>query len=780
MLKLFDMKKLYTFLVIAIVFVGNAQIVTIPDANFKAKLLAADVTNTVAYNSSNVAMKIDSNNDGNIQVSEALAVYKLYARIANISDLTGIASFTNLTVLSCRDNQLTNVNISNLVNLEEFYCYNNQLTSLDISNSPNLRTLQCYGNSISNLNISNCFALTEFYCYNNLLTTLDVSNRVNLTKLYCQNNLLTTINTSNCTNLNDYNCSNNSLTSIDVSSNLTGINATFKATNNLLTVVNLPVFNNAWNVDLSNNLFQTLEFTSGKINVLFCDNMPNLEYLFIKNIILSFVGPDGFSINNCPNIKYICTSDNRVQEMQTYVDSLNYSCTVNSYCSFVPAGVYYTIQGYAKYDLDNNGCNISDISIPYLKTSITNGTYSGSFFSNSTGNYSLPVSAGTIILNPLLENPTYFNISPTTTSINFPGISSPYIQNFCITKNGTNNDLEVTLIPLSAAIPSTTFNSLYKIIYRNKGTATQNGTVNLTFDDTKMDLVSALPTNTSSATNSLSWSFSNLQPFETREILLTMNINSPTETPAVNGGDILSFTATIVGATDETQIDNTFTLNQTVVNSFDPNDKTCLEGTTVSPSTVGQYVHYVIRFENTGTANAQNIVVKDMIDTAKYDVSSLLPLSGSAPFTTRIINTNQVEFIFQNINLPFNDGNNDGYVAFKIKTKPTLVVGNTFSNNANIYFDYNFPITTNTYTTTITALGTQDFEFGSVFSLSPVPTKNVLTITTKQDVVMSSASIYNILFSSINHIFYHNVLRICRSCIFKTNYIMYILPNCTW
>ena len=94
---------------------------------------------------------------------------------------------------------------------------------------------------------------------------------------------------------------------------------------------------------------------------------------------------------------------------------------------------------------------------------------------------------------------------------------------------------------------------------------------------------------------------------------------------------------------------------------------------------------------------------------------------------------------------PFEDANNDGYVAFKIKTKPTLAVGDTFSNNANIYFDYNFPIVTNTYTTTITALSSQDFDFNNVFTLSPVPSKEILTITTKQDVIMSSASIYNTL-----------------------------------
>jgi hypothetical protein len=100
----------------------------------------------------------------------------------------------------------------------------------------------------------------------------------------------------------------------------------------------------------------------------------------------------------------------------------------------------------------------------------------------------------------------------------------------------------------------------------------------------------------------------------------------------------------------------------------------------------------MIRFENKGTAEAQNVVVKDMIDTSKFDVSSLVVTQGSHPFVTRITETNKVEFIFENINLPFDDATNDGYVAFKIKTKPSLVVGDSFSNTASIYFDYNFPI----------------------------------------------------------------------------------------
>lgn len=93
----------------------------------------------------------------------------------------------------------------------------------------------------------------------------------------------------------------------------------------------------------------------------------------------------------------------------------------------------------------------------------------------------------------------------------------------------------------------------------------------------------------------------------------------------MNEGSVLVYNATInSSATDETPLDNTFSYTQTVVNSFDPNDKTCLEGTRISTYLIGQYAHYMIRLENNGTANAQNIVVKDMMDLSKFDISSLI------------------------------------------------------------------------------------------------------------------------------------------------------------
>jgi hypothetical protein len=426
------------------------------------------------------------------------------------------------------------------------------------------------------------------------------------------------------------------------------------------------------------------------------------------------------------------------------LNSLGYNCSVNTYCSFVPGGIFYIIQGNQKLDSNNNGCDALDIVVPSLKFTISDGVTIGSFISNSTGNYSIPVQAGTFTITPVIENPTYFNVSPTTANVTFPIQISPFVQDYCITANGVHPDLEVSILPLRPAVPG--FDAKYKIVYKNKGNQTQSGSVNLNFNDSVLDLVVANPVTTTQTTNNLSWDFINLLPFETREITFTLNVNSPLETPAVDSGSVLVYNATITSAaTDETPTDNTFAFNQTVVNSYDPNDKTCLEGTSISPDLIGQYVHYMIRFENNGTANAQNIVVKDMIDLSKFDISTLVPTNASHSFVTNISAGNKVEFIFENINLPFDDANNDGYIAFKIKTLPTLVVNDIFTNDASIYFDYNFPVVTKLASSTFKTLATQDFEFSNYFTLYPNPAKSVLNISSKETIEVKSISIYNTL-----------------------------------
>jgi len=531
----------------------------------------------------------------------------------------------------------------------------------------------------------------------NLISSIDLKNNKLLKTLYCGNNKLTSLDVSNQNLLTDLYCQDNLLTTLD-GSNL----------------------KNLFSLNCSNNQLTSLNLKNG------------------INEIFNVAGN---------NLMFLCIDDNFYEQStaQNYLSlSRIYNCSLNSYCSFTPGGTFYTIQGNTKFDSDNNGCDSNDAISQNSKFKITDGTNIGNFISNTSGNYYIPVQDGMHTITPVLGNPTYFTVSPASVEVVFPTQTSPFTQNFCITPNGFHNDLEVTILPISPARPG--FEATYKIIYKNKGTGTQSGSVNLTFNDAVLDFVSAFPAINNQILDKLTWDFTNLQPFETREITVTLNVNSPMESPAVNIGDRLSFNALINPVTgDEKPVDNSSALRQSVVGSFDPNDKTCLEGDVITPNLIGEYVNYLIRFENTGTYPAENIVVKDMIDISKFDISTLVPTKASHEFVTKISDGNKVEFIFEKINLPFDDATNDGYIAFKIKTLPTLVVGDSFTNEANIYFDYNFPILTNKATSTFKTLGIQDFEFSNYFNVYPNPVNDILNIGMKNNIEVKSMSVYDIL-----------------------------------
>ena len=723
------MKTKILFIIFAFTTFCNAQIINIPDANFKAKLLAANSSIDIASNYTQVNTnytvsqpngycKIDLNNDGEIQITEASNIQFLNIYNSNISNLSGIEYFSNLKVLRCNNNPIVNHNLTNLLNLQILEVSSNQTSSLDLSGLSSLKYLSCVNNSMNNLTLTGCISLEKLLCYNNQLINLNFSNLSNLKYLDCDNNQISNLDLNNLINLSFLRCNNNLITNINLE-NCTSLTA-IGLLSNLLSELDVSDCHDLQQLTCSGNNLIKLNIKNGSV----IDSSVFLNY------------------SNNPNLSYICADENEINIINSQNSDYNLTnCQVNSYCSFTPGGVFYNIHGNNKFDYNNNGCDSNDMIYPNFKCSINDGTNTGSFIANNSGTYNIPVQTGIHTVTPILENPTYYNITPNTFNVSFPTATSPFNQDFCITANGNHNDLEVVLLPINQARPG--FDAHYKLIYKNKGTTTQTGSVNFTFEDSVLDFVSSNPNISNQSTGSLNWNFANLLPFESREINIVLNLNSPTETPALNSGDILNFSTSIIGQTDEIPNDNIATLNQTVVNSYDPNDKTCLEGTTITPSMVGEYVHYLIRFENNGTANAQNIVVKDIIDTNKFDINTLIPIKGSHNFETRISSTNKVEFIFKNISLPFDDANNDGYVSFKIKTKSNLVVGNTFSNSANIYFDYNFPIVTNNYTTTIqNSLGIQENDFINNISVYPNPVKDILNFKTEHNI--SKVEVYDI------------------------------------
>src|SRR6187402_1282482 len=122
------MKKLYCLL-FAVGFVSgvSAQTINFPDPNLKARLLAAAQGNGIAYHNGG-SFKIDSNDDNEIQVSEALLVNDLVLSNCGISDLSGLEYFINLEHFNCGNNMIAALDLTPFTNLIGFDAYNNNLT----------------------------------------------------------------------------------------------------------------------------------------------------------------------------------------------------------------------------------------------------------------------------------------------------------------------------------------------------------------------------------------------------------------------------------------------------------------------------------------------------------------------------------------------------------------------------------------------------------------------------------------------------------------------------
>ncbi|MBF6640256.1 T9SS type A sorting domain-containing protein [Flavobacterium sp. J49] len=737
------MKKLY-FLLLLMSGLVNAQIVNIPDANFKARLLAANSTVDIAKDSAGNNIAIDQNADGEIQVSEALLVYSLnnlnYSSQFPIYDLTGIQSFQNITLLNSGTSYLTTLDLSNMPNLEILFCGGSNLTSLNVNGCSSLIQIVSENSQLTSLDLSGLSQLVYVYVDNNLLQNINLTGTTSLTTLSCAFNSLTTLDVSSCTNLQSLYCPFNQLTSINFTG-LTAIESLYLHSNQLtnLDFSNMP---NLSYVNCSANLLTTVDVSNNhNFTTLICTDSPNLVSVFMKfgRPALSING--GYPLTNNPNLQYVCMDEYRIPGFLQYFQENGMSnVVVNSYCSFTPGGNYNTITGTVTVDNDNNGCDTGDGFNPYIRMNIAGFSGPGATFTNAQGQYTFYTLSGNFTINPSIENPSWFTVSPQNANINFANFNNNVVtQNFCIAPNGIHPDLEIVVAPVNQARPG--FDAVYKIVYRNKGnqTLSQQYGVNFFFNQNLMELVSTSVTPSTSGPGSLSWDYANLRPFESRAILVTFNINAPTDTNPVNIGDILNYTASILPqAGDEDTMNNLCVYNEMVSGSFDPNDITCIEGNIVAPSEIGDYLHYMIRFENTGTAEAENIVVRTDINPADFDVSSLQLLSASHDMYTRVTG-NTVEFIFENILL---ESGGHGNVLLKVKSVGSLQQGDNVNKRANIYFDYNYPLETNDYETIFQALSNPNFESDRSISIYPNPSSGVVYI--KGDFNIKSIQLFDV------------------------------------
>ncbi len=406
-------------------------------------------------------------------------------------------------------------------------------------------------------------------------------------------------------------------------------------------------------------------------------------------------------------------------------------------CTLVLTKYENCVEGTVRIDVQNDGCDENDSAVQNLI--VSNSEYSVS--SNNNGEFYIGNDESSMNLSSSYSYPL-LDVSPQDTTVFFDSMTNRQTVNYCLSSDQIFSDLEVLLIPLENPRPG--IETEYKIEVFNRGIEEATATLTLTVDT--LTLESSTPSATMSSTNNIEWDLGIIQPLERKsiELILIPDVN------LIDGNDI-QLKASVTTTNEDVNLDNnTFILNQIIVTSFDPNDITLLEGDILPVSTIGDYVHYMIRFENIGTANANFVRLIDTLDHNSFDLRSFEPVSYSHPCEVTITDGNVLEVYYEEIELPFLPENgNTGYFIFKIKSQPTLVEGDYIRNQAEIFFDYNPPILTNLsesiYLTPEILSTDKEITHNAIkISITPNPSQDVFSVDiSNTGYVHSVITIYN-------------------------------------
>lgn len=277
----------------------------------------------------------------------------------------------------------------------------------------------------------------------------------------------------------------------------------------------------------------------------------------------------------------------------------------------------------------------------------------------------------------------------------------------------------------------------YFATIRNVGTT--NSLVKLDLNlSTDLNFVSASLTPDSISGTHCYWHFDSIDCFSNK--YLSVQVEFPDFTSMGNTINSTLSASVIDGST--VTFNSIDTLSQVIVCAYDPNDKVGFpigEGNEGIISQSQDYLDYLVRFQNTGNDTALNITIRDFIDT-NLVYPEIEVLASSHNLSVEINQTNEIKFVFNNINLPDSStdySGSNGFVKYRIPLKDSLFFGTPIKNTAYIYFDYNPPISTNTTLHTIERPATFSFISDTVCGsyLSPSGNFNLTTSGIIQDTI---------------------------------------------
>lgn len=256
----------------------------------------------------------------------------------------------------------------------------------------------------------------------------------------------------------------------------------------------------------------------------------------------------------------------------------------------------------------------------------------------------------------------------------------------------------------------------YWIDFVNMGTTNPAGIIDLELDPL-VSFVSADISPDSISGQHIYWHYDSLDYFEQGSIDLLVQM------PDFNAmGDTLNSTLNVMVTDSSGTILSVYTdeLYGILTCGFDPNDKKA------DPAGIGpegyipvaqEWMEYTVRFQNTGNDTAFSIVILDQLDD-DFEWNTLQPMTASHPVEVNVGTNGMASFVFDFIHLPdsnVNEQASHGFIRYRIRLKENLQPGDQLHNTANIYFDFNPAVVTNT---TVNTLYTCD----DPFALVTIPT----------------------------------------------------------
>lgn len=269
-------------------------------------------------------------------------------------------------------------------------------------------------------------------------------------------------------------------------------------------------------------------------------------------------------------------------------------------------------------------------------------------------------------------------ISGTNDPLNFPLQRSRISKNINVKSYGRPCARLLDTIPLSI-----------KITGRDCNLTPANASVTL-FLDSNTILVDSKPNYTSKNKNTFIYNLLNVST--TRDSIIQLNVLYSNTKYKID--DYAKHYVQLSGVSKEDTIDNSDSIIQKMVYSYDPNAKYSIpQGKIVSDL---KSIRYYIEFQNEGNDIARRVTVLDTLDT-HIPVYEFQMIAASHPYSVSLKN-NVVTWVFDNINLPpksFDADGSQGYLIFDAKIISNINVGDSIKNRAFIFFDYNEPIVTN-------------------------------------------------------------------------------------